>query len=127
MLLNTACISCTSMCQVHTSRTTAKPSSRPDSASTNLRRMARFARVSRTWNHTAMVAIPPNMPPTTAKTLHVRVRSSSDTDANSSTVIGLMFGGAEDALKSVAWLHKHDAVPASTQPHPSNACVSRRQ
>jgi hypothetical protein len=32
-----------------------------------------------------------------------------------------------EALKSVAWLHRQCTAGATSHPHPSNACVDRRQ
>ena len=40
---------------------------------------------------------------------------------------GLIFGGADEAEKSVAWLHRHCTLDERTHPHPSNVCVSLRQ
>ena len=36
-------------------------------------------------------------------------------------------GGADDAEKSVAWLHRHLARGATSHPHPSKVCVETRR
>ena len=69
----------------------------------------------------------PNIPPPTANTFHVLSRSSTDTDRSSSMEMVFTFGGDADAVKSVAWLHRHETRGVVSHPHPSNACASRRQ
>ena len=46
--------------------------------------------------------MPPNMPPTTAKTIQALSKSSRVTEVSSSMEMGLLLGGALEALKSVA-------------------------
>ena len=121
------CISCTSISQVQTSETTWKPIMTAVLPSMNLFRILRFARTSRRLNKTTSTLMHPNMPPTTAKTFQVFIRSSRDTESSSSTVTGLILGGALDAVKSVAWSHRHSISAATTHPHPSKDCESRRQ
>ena len=126
-LLNMNCISCTSISQVQTSDTTWKPIMAAVLPSMNLFRILRFARASRRLNAITSALMHPNMPPTTANTFQVRIRSSRDTESSSSTVTGLILGGALDAVKSVAWSHRHSISAATTHPHPSKDCESRRQ
>ena len=126
-LLNMNCISWTSMHQVQTSATAWKPMRVARSPSMNLFRSLRFARRSRVWNAAASAIIDANIPNTTAKTFHVFIRSSRLTLASSATEIGRTRGGDADAVKSVAWSHKHATRDAVSHPHPSNACASLRQ
>ena len=121
------CISCTLISQVQTSDTTWKPIMAAVLPSMNLFRILRFARASRRLNAITSALMHPNMPPTTANTFQVRSRSSRDTESSSSTVTGLILGGALDAVKSVAWSHRHSISAATTHPHPSKDCESRRQ
>ena len=121
------CISCTSMCHVQMSCTTAKPNCAPFTGSMNLLSNALLARSSRVLKMKARNAVHPNIPPTTAKTFHVLKMSSNEIDMSSSMEMGLILGGELEALKSVAWLHKHCTAGATKHPHPSKACVDRRQ
>ena len=122
------CISCTSMLQVHTSLMMENPIfSVVPGFLMNLWRILRRSRPSRRSNRHASTDMHPNMPPTTAKTFHVFKTSSSDTERSSSMDTGLIFGGADEAEKSVAWLHRHCTLDERTHPHPSNVCVSLRQ